>query len=435
MASAESSLSFVPQFLPEPISTLLLWITFMVPLLVVLAAVGLIAFPAFQDHTPSPAGCTRLGLHERSNISDEMDPKYHQGTPQSDGTWKVKSLLVYPIKSCRGVELERSGVVSTGLRYDRQFTFAQLKSPFPVSQADSTEKKASHEWKFATQREFPLMSQVKTELWIPDPKKSNYKPDLPYVRTGGAIVLTFPWQETGLRGTLASAVAKMQGTVPTKSFTIPFAPTDEQIERDYMQERVTIWKETVTATNMGLHVPPELKYFLGIRNPFTLFRINNYREVFRTAPRKEKLGWQPITAFADAFPIHLMGVASMQELSHSQAPGSPSLSVRRFRPNIVIEGPPPYEEEKWKKISLGKDKFIVTCRCVRCLLPNVDPESGIRHGSEPNRTLRAIRNVDPGAPLAGCLGMNVVPAAEEGFVSVGDEIKVYEEGDHVYIPQ
>lgn len=425
---------YVPQFIPQPLALAIIWSAILIPLFAVLACVALIFIPSFQDTVPAPAGCTLLGMRGKSTIQDEYDPKYLSGSPPANGGWKVKSIFIYPIKSCKGVEMEKVDVVETGLKYDRQFSFAQLHSPFPLSASDSKSKKADHKWKFITQREFPLMSQVKTEIWIPDPQKPSYKEDLPYVKTGGAIVVTFPWEAPGWRGNLNSLWCKITQSTPEKSFIIPFKPTDTQLKRDYSEESYTIWKETVSATNMGLHVPPELKYFLGVRNPMTLFRVSNDREVFRTAPRKKELGWQPVTGFADAFPIHLLGISSCQELSRTQTPGSPSLSVRRFRANIVVEGPQPYEEEFWKKVKLGKYVFYVACRCVRCLMPNVDPDTGKRHGSEPNKTLRATRNVDPGAPLSGCLGMNLVPAAKEGVLRVGDVVEILDEGQHLYEP-
>lgn len=68
-------------------------------------------------------------------------------------------------------------------------------------------------------------------------------------------------------------------------------------------------------------------------------------------------------------------------------------------------------------------------------MPNVDPIAGDRHPSEPDRTLRAERTVDPGCPKYGVLGMQMVPLSKESQIRVGDEIVVLEVGEHVYIPQ
>lgn len=400
---------------------------------------------------PSPAGCRRLGLIKHSNLSDEHHARYQPAFSFSSSSApqdiRIKSLHIFPIKSCRGVELSTARTVPTGLAYDRQFSFAQLKSPFPLSTTDTEEVKSDHSWKFITQREFPLMSQVKTQMWVPDPKAAGYDADAKFVRSKGAIVVTFPWAADGWRCALAQLATKLllqRAELPEMSFVVPFEPPTEE----YPLEQFTIWKETVPALNLAPLMPPELAYFLGVRNPMSLFRVANPREVFRCAPRLAGGGvrYQPITGFADAYPVHLLGVESVRELESGQVEGSPSLSCMRFRPNVVTEGATPYQEEDWKKVRLirsagaeakvddGEGVWYVACRCVRCLMPNIEPATGVRHRSEPNRTLRALRKVDKGAPLHGCLGMNLVAEREEGKISVGDAVQVLEVGEHVYLP-
>jgi len=112
------------------------------------------------------------------------------------------------------------------------------------------------------------------------------------------------------------------------------------------------------------------------------------------------------------------------------------LSVTRFRANIIVSGPEAYEEDSWKKIRIGGYSYAVSCRTARCKLPNVDQVTGQRHRLEPDRTLRSVRNIDAGAgDKIGCLGMQMVPWAQESAIQVGDEVQVLEEGEHFYIKQ
>lgn len=85
----------------------------------------------------------------------------------------------------------------------------------------------------------------------------------------------------------------------------------------------------------------------------------------------------------------------------------------------------------------------------RCKLPNVDPETAIRHPTEPDKSLRTYRKVDEGAPLKGCLGMQMVPMFDDifatstpgtvstsdlyGWIGAGMEIVVDETGKHVVV--
>lgn len=66
-----------------------------------------------------------------------------------------------------------------------------------------------------------------------------------------------------------------------------------------------IWSDTPEAYDISGLVTRELKQlemFLGIEGELALFRIcpEGLREVYRCAPRKEQIGYQPVTGFADA---------------------------------------------------------------------------------------------------------------------------------------
>lgn len=116
--------------------------------------------------------------------------------------------------------------------------------------------------------------------------------------------------------------------------------------------------------------------------------------------------------------------------------GAPRLSAARFRANLIITGPDAYHEDTWRRIKIGYYEYDVSSRTARCKMPNVDNLTGEVHPSEPDKTLRSFRAVDPGTgPNIGCLGMQMVPIAREGALRVGDEITVLEVGEHVYIKQ
>lgn len=81
-------------------------------------------------------------------------------------------------------------------------------------------------------------------------------------------------------------------------------------------------------------------------------------------------------------------------------------------------------------------------------MPNVHPSDGRRHASEPDRSLRAHRDVDAGAPGKGCLGMQLCPLFDqaggggevakenlEGWIGVGMTVEVEATGEHVYVKQ
>lgn len=408
-----------------------------------------------------PEGCKRLGIPKaKSNLSDEHKECYHQGSqkPQVNSSgkssWSVKSILIYPVKSCRGVELDQSKVVRVGMQYDRNFALAQLKGTFPASADISGPEKSAYKWRFITQRERPQMARVRTEIWVPDPASTAYSSHHPNIQSEGVLVVKFPI-EHGYWGWLSDIFVRWGGNPYEHTMQFPLNPTPDQIKSNgYTTEKMTIWKESPDSLLIERTSPESeqtnptfknLSRFLGVSNSLALFRAsrNPNREVYRCAPRKSELGYQSQVAFQDAYPLHLINLSSVREVE-SRLPSNKLAKIKnkhllttiRFRPNIIITGPEPYAEDAWKVIALGGFKYHVSCRTARCTLPNIDPTSGVKDTKmQPYRTLEKYRAIDPGAGKLPCLGMQMVPKSEEGVVRVGDEVKVLESGEHFYLMQ
>lgn len=408
---------------------------------------GFLYILGLHSRPGNPEGCRKLGLSVKSHLADEHDDRYKDEGQQSGAvTWRVKSLWIYPIKSCRGVELEKGTVLGTGMEHDRQFSFAQLSSKFPVSANTPQEEKAKHTWKFVTQRSLPPMATIRTEVWVPDPSSPTYSECHANVQSGGVLVIRFPdiQSEDRFMGKVKNLFALVFG-YPERQIHIPFNPTPKQIaQKGYAVHEMEIWKDKPRALVIASTEEEkdawiqELRSYLGITNHLALFRVSTAdqpREVYRCAPRKEELGYQPTIGFQDAYPVQILNLASVRDVEGKLQKGSPPLSARNFRPNIVITGGGSYEEDSWKRIKIGSYIYHVSCRTVRCLLPNVNPITGKRHRSEPNRTLKDFRCIDAGDAKNACLGMHMVPALEDNKIEVGDEIQVLEVGEHLYIKQ
>jgi uncharacterized protein YcbX len=120
--------------------------------------------------------------------------------------------------------------------------------------------------------------------------------------------------------------------------------------------------------------------------------------------------------FADGYPLLLIGEASLADLN-ARLP-SP-LPMDRFRPNVVVSGSAPFEEDEWTRIGLGGIPADVVKPCLRCAITRVDQATGIRGDGEPLRTLGTFRKVKGGVQF----GQNVVHRAR-GRLHVGDEVTV-----------
>lgn len=372
----------------------------------------------------NPRGCRKLGMKKTSNLEDEHDERYSQRVePGKDENgnprWRIKALTTYPIKSCRGVELENSNVMGTGLDYDRQFCLAEYITPTSVK-ADATEAERAPRWVFRTMREgkYNILAKVQPEVWVVDPDSPSYSPDLEEVSWGGVLLVRYPKPKpAGVLGLVASLGSILGLYNPEGFFKAPLSPPDDH---NYPRTEVRLWKDFPIAIDLGVHLPQEFKQYIAPQNPLTLFRIDpvHYRQVFRCAPRKDEVGFQPVTGFSDTYPLHLLNLASVRDLGEKTAYTIPNLTIRRFRSNIVIQGPAAYEEDAWKRIRINGIDIFAPCRAPRCRLPNVDPDSGVRHATEPDKTMRSFRRIDQGEPNKACLGIQLVPSSQgKCFVS------------------
>lgn len=289
-----------------PLTILITLLVATFPILVLI----LIGLTQGDGRGPPPAGCRKLGLKGRSNLDNQYSKVYAKGAdPTPSKPWTVKALFIYPLKSCAPVEIKESEIVRTGLKYDRQFALGQYVTSLP-----SLEGKVTSEWHFLTQRKFPRLAKVETEIWIPDPSVRGYSEDGEWVKSEGCLVVRFPFTPDtdftleGLKNYALIQGAKLvRKAEPMLEFRVPFNPTKERIKsKGYKNEVLRIWKDNPVALNLSSEVDPEilakLRYTLGTTNPIALFRIdaNKYREVHKCAPKEEDVGFQTIIGMQDS---------------------------------------------------------------------------------------------------------------------------------------
>lgn len=120
---------------------------------------------------------------------------------------------------------------------------------------------------------------------------------------------------------------------------------------------------------------------------------------------------QGLTALTDGFPYLIISQASLDDLNARMAQPLP---MDRFRPNVVISGGGPFQEDAWKELAIGDARFSLVKPCVRCAITTTDQHTGER-GKEPLRTLATYRRRDNGVDF----GMNAM-AVNGSVVCVGD---------------
>jgi len=152
-----------------------------------------------------------------------------------------------------------------------------------------------------------------------------------------------------------------------------------------------------------------------LQEPVRLVKID------ANAPRKMKAKYnaqeQDLIPFCDAAPLHLISESSLADLnSRFEQP----FRIQRFRPNLVVRGGRPYEEETWKKISIGNCIFEVAVKTARCNFITIDPKTIQTHpNQEPLRTLSTYKRENAKTNF----GIYLIPRVL-GEIKKGDAVSI-----------
>lgn len=93
-----------------------------------------------------------------------------------------------------------------------------------------------------------------------------------------------------------------------------------------------------------------------------------------------------------------------EALLRGEEPPAEPLPMRRFRPSVVVDNLEPFAEDTWCRLRIGGVPFRAVKLCDRCVLTTIDPDTQAR-GKEPLRTLARHRRWDGKV----WFGMNLVP--------------------------
>lgn len=263
---------------------------------------------------------------------------------------RLARIARYPVKSCRGIPVDRARVGARGIDDDRRWMIVDRDGAF------------------VTQREEPRLALVDVAL------------------EEGLLRLAAPGTDDVL--------------VPSRLAAGP-------------RVTVRVWRSTVDA------IPHEgasafFSRFLG-REVRAVYMPDDVRRAIDPVFSREG----DVVSFADGYPLLAATRASLDDLSaRLEVP----LSMARFRPNVVVEGSAPWEEDRWAAITIGEVRFRAPKPCDRCSITTIDPATG-RIGKEPLRTLATFRRRD-GKVL---FGVNLIPdlaldASAE--IAVGDPVAV-----------
>lgn len=127
-------------------------------------------------------------------------------------------------------------------------------------------------------------------------------------------------------------------------------------------------------------------------------------------------------AFQDFVTCMVMSESSMEALNKRLEKPIPAV---QFRPNLMIEGSKPFDEESWQRVFIGdKAEIRFVDKCTRCIIVTMDPETGVRDKqNQPLTEMKKFRCMEPYGPLKPVMGIHTA-VETEGKVKVGDPVYV-----------
>lgn len=273
----------------------------------------------------------------------------------------LQRITLYPIKSLGGVSVEAAEIDAKGLRYDRRY---MLVTPSADGRSGT----------FITQRTNHHMALIDVAMDVP-----------------------------------ANVLRVWHRYAPDDVLTLPLVP--DVSETDVLP--VDIWgSEGVSARLVHDEADAWFSRVLG-KTCRLVYMPDETRRTITSSRVKAPEDVDKIVSFADGLPILIATQSSLNELNRR---AEASLSMARFRPNLVVEGLCwPHDEDTWHTFQLGAGTFYGVKPCVRCVLTTIDPATGER-GKEPLKTLATYRR--HGNDIL--FGENVMPAS----AAIGQTIRV-----------
>lgn len=241
---------------------------------------------------------------------------------------RIRSLHVYPVKSCAGIDLTHATLGPRGFEADRQWMIVDDRQ------------------RFLTQRTHPALARIRTAL------------------TSEKLTLS------------ASGAGSVSVARGLDAINIAHAPT----------LLVEIWGDRVPAFSAGAEAAIWLSELLG--TAATLVRPSP--AMHREPDARFRGDVAAPVNFPDAYPLLVCSTASLADVQ-SRLPAAQDLPMNRFRPNVVIEGCAAFEEDRMHELIDGDVRLRLVKACTRCSTTMVDQASGQPGGADPLSALRTYR--------------------------------------------
>ncbi len=272
----------------------------------------------------------------------------------------VSELVIYPVKSLRGISLQQALLTTQGLQHDRRWMVVRDNG------------------RFVTQRDLSHLALIATQMLNDGVLLS---------RNGyGNILLPFKADE----GTSINS---------------------------------KVWSDVVETTDLGDDIANWLTQAAESRHPLRIVRMaSGFQRQHKDADRfGEENATQ--FADASPYLLANQDSLDALNLE-LQARGHAAVPMNRFRANVVVAGLPAFSERATGVLANEQYAFGLRDACERCVVPTIDQDTAIRDPfKEPFKTLTDI-NPMPGKRTPAFAENSVLLRGAGQIIRVGDPLHI-----------
>ncbi len=273
----------------------------------------------------------------------------------------LEQIVLYPVKSLRGIDVKQWPLTPQGLQYDRHWMLVMPNG------------------RFVSQRQIPAMTLINTAI-----------------------------EQESL---ILSADGHGEVRLPLVSHH-----NSEVLS-------ATIWRDPCDVVEASEAASAWLNEVLKPAKPLRLVSMAD--DFIRPQSQPERFGEHTFTAFADAAPYLVANTASLERLNQRlDQQQLTTVDMRRFRPNLVVSGLDAFAEHQVASL-LHSDGIALDLRdhCERCIMTTIDPDSAQKDADmEPFKTLIDL-NPMPDNPKAPAFAVNAILETPRNLIwSVGDQL-------------
>ncbi|KAH6659573.1 MOSC domain-containing protein [Truncatella angustata] len=323
---------------------------------------------------------------------------------------RITELYLYPIKALRPASITRSYINQQGFEHDRRFMLVKVEPDGGLKNVQTIH--------------FPDCTRLFQEIDGDDVVVRYKAPEVP-------LIPATPEQSTALRVPLRPSTVGLQ--------TIDITLMDSTGTAYRMADEYNKWFSACLGYEVVLvylgdgkrpilaHTPPRPT----MQKQGWLSTITSYVTSGQNSDMQEPDVEQDWLTFNEAAPLLITSEASLADVS-ARLPDDQNMDMKRFRPNIVVDGLEKWDEDFWGELVIGQSrhKLALTANCARCLSINIDYDTGRVANGEAGAVLKKLmkdRRVDTGNKWSPIFGRYAFLLDQNGAdIAVGDNVTVTE---------